>query len=154
MEYYTQSAISTGDFDLCTPQQEAFEAIMRQHGFVRPSGPGQLTKGWVHPALKLGFEIVARVPMDGSVDPGHVLLIEEFAEDGAFAVISVEDLIADRMGQYASGTARDRIDQARTLLALHPDAEMAYLERRPSTSSGQAEREESMGDYGVEDIES
>ena len=90
--------------------------------------------------------------MDGSVDPGHVLLIEEFAEDGAFAVISVEDLIADRMGQYASGTARDRIDQARTLLALHPDAEMAYLERRPSTSSGQAEREESMGDYGVEDI--
>ena len=47
----------------------------------------------------------------------------------------VEDLIADRMGQYASGTARDRIDQARTLLALHPDADMAYLER-PSTSSG------------------
>ena len=53
-------------------------------------------------------------------------------------------LIADRMGQYASGTARDRIDQARLLLALHPDADMAYLERRI--------REESMGDYGVEDI--
>ena len=135
MEYYTQSAISTGDFDLSTPRQEAFEAIMRQHGFVRPSGPGQLTKGWVHPALKLGFEIVARVPMDGSVDSAHVLLIEDFAEDGAFAMISVEDLIADRMGQYASGTARDRVDQARTLLALHPDADMAYLER-PSTSSG------------------
>ena len=74
--------------------------------------------------------------MDGSVDPGHVLLIEDFSEDGAFAVISVEDLIADRMGQYASGTARDRIDQALTLLALHPDADMAYLERRASTSSG------------------
>ena len=135
MEYFTQSAISTGDFDLCTPRQEAFEAIMRQHGFVRPSGPGQLTKGWVHPALKMGFEIAARVPMDGSVDSAHVLLIEDFAEDGAFAVISVEDLIADRMGQYASGTARDRIDQALTLLAPHPDADMAYLER-PSTSSG------------------
>ena len=73
--------------------------------------------------------------MDGSVDSAHVLLIEDFAEDGAFAVISVEDLIADRMGQYASGTARDRIDQALTLLAPHPDADMAYLER-PSTSSG------------------
>ena len=108
---------------------------MRQHGFVRPSGPGKMTRGWVHPDFKLGFEIVARVPMDGSVDPGHVLLIEDFSEDGAFAVISVEDLIADRMGQYASGTARDRIDQALTLLALHPDADMAYLER-PSTSSG------------------
>ena len=36
------------------------------------------------------------------------------------------------------------LDQARLLLALHPDAEMDYLERRI--------REESMGDYGVEDI--
>ena len=25
-EYYTQSALSTGDFDLCTPRQERFEA--------------------------------------------------------------------------------------------------------------------------------
>lgn len=50
------------------------------------------------------------------------------------------------MGQYASGTAPDRLEQARILLALHPDADMAYLERRI--------REESMGDHGVEDIRS
>ena len=48
------------------------------------------------------------------------------------------------MGQYASRTAADRIDQARILFALHPDADLDYLERRI--------REESMGDYGVEDI--
>jgi hypothetical protein len=59
-------------------------------------------------------------------------------------LISVEDLIADRMGQYGSGTAPDRLEQARTLLSLHPDADMAYLERRI--------REESMGEYGVEDL--
>jgi hypothetical protein len=48
------------------------------------------------------------------------------------------------MGQYTSGTARDRIDQARILFALHPDLDLDYLERRI--------REESMGDYGVEDL--
>lgn len=58
----------------------------------------------------------------------------------------MEDLIADRMGQYASGTAQDRIDQARLLLALHPSADLDYLERRI--------REESMSEYGVEDIRS
>jgi hypothetical protein len=35
-------------------------------------------------------------------------------------------------------------EQNCALLALHPDTDMPYLERRI--------REESMGDYGVEDI--
>ena len=48
------------------------------------------------------------------------------------------------MGQYASGTARDRIDQARLLLALHPDADFDYLDKRI--------REESAGDYGLDAI--
>ena len=48
------------------------------------------------------------------------------------------------MGQYASGTARDRIDQARVLFAFHPNLDRAYLDRRI--------REETMGDYGVEDL--
>jgi len=104
-----------------------------------------MLKGWIHPELKLGFEVVAEVPMDGNVDPAHVRLVQPEGETALFRVISVEDLIADRMGQYASGSALDRLDQARALLALHPDADMAYLERRV--------REESMGDYGVEDIE-
>ena len=62
-------------------------------------------------------------------------------------VIPVGDgLIADRMGQYASGTAADRLEQARILLRLHPDAEMDYLDRRI--------REETGGDYGLEDLQS
>lgn len=144
VEYYSQSAVSTGDFDVCTPRQQAFETIMQRHGFIRPSGPGMATRGWMHPELALGFEIVASVPMDGSVDRDHILLLEDFSDEGGFAIISVEDLIADRMCQYASGTARDRLEQARILLRLHPDADMAYLERRI--------REETGGDHGVEDI--
>lgn len=144
-EFYSQSAISTGDFDLCTFQQAELEEEMLRHGFVRPSGRGQLLKGLVHPDLKLGFEVVASTPMDGHIDAAHIHLVEPIGEIALFRVISVEDLIADRMGQYASGTAADRLDQARILFGLHPDADLDYLERRI--------REESMGDYGVEDIQ-
>ena len=143
-EFYSTSALTTGDFDVCTVLQAELEEELLRHGFVRPSGAGQMLKGWIHAELKLGFEVVAEVPMDGNVDAAHIRLVQPIGETALFRVISVEDLIADRMGQFASGTARDRIDQARLLLALHPDAEMDYLERRI--------REESMGDYGVEDI--
>jgi hypothetical protein len=70
--------------------------------------------------------------------------VRPIGETALFRMICVEDLIADRMGQFASGTAPDRKAQASLLLSLHPDADLAYLERRT--------RQESMGDYGVEDI--
>ncbi len=144
VEYYSQSAISTGDFDLCTPRQAQFESIMQHYGFIRPSGPGKATRGWIHPELALGFEIVASVPMDGSVDRDHILLLEGFDEGGGFAIISVEDLIADRMGQFASGSAPEMLGQARARLSLHLDADMDYLERRIRFETG--------GDLGVEQI--
>ena len=62
--------------------------------------------------------------------------------DGTIEVLSIEDMIADRVGQYASGTANDRLDQARALFALFPDVDRAYLERRI--------RYESAGDHGLE----
>lgn len=143
-EFWSTSALTTGDFDMCTPLQPELEQEMERFGFVRPSGPDQMTKGWIHPELKLGFEVVANVPLDGTVDTNHLHLVRPIGETALFRVISVEDLIADRMGQYASGTARDRLDQARILLALHPDADFEYLDRRI--------REESCGDFGIEDV--
>ncbi|WP_336977920.1 hypothetical protein [Altererythrobacter fulvus] len=143
-EFYSTSAITTGDFDVCTVRQDEFEEELLRLGFVRPAGHGQMLRGLIHPELKIGCEVVAEVPMDGNVDAGHVRLVEPIGETALFRVISVEDLIADRVGQFASGSAPDRLEQARLLLALHPDADMTYLERRI--------REESMGDYGVEDL--
>ena len=145
-EYWSGSALATGDFDLCTPVQAELEEEMRREGFVKPSGPGMSTRGWIHPALRLGFEIVADVPMAGNVDRDHILLVEDIAPGLSFAIIAVEDLIADRMGQYASGTARDRLDQARLLYRLNPDVDEVYLDRRI--------REESFGDHGIEDVRS
>jgi hypothetical protein len=144
-ELYSLSTVTTGDFDICTLRQEEFEEELGKLGFVRPSGAGAMLKGLIHPDLKLGFEVVAEVPMDGNVDAAHVRLVEPIGETALFRVISVEDLIADRMGQYASGSAPDRRDQARLLLALNSSVDRDYLERRI--------REESMGDYGIADIE-
>nr|WP_247712055.1 hypothetical protein [Qipengyuania qiaonensis] len=143
-EFYSQSTISTGDFDLCTFRQSELEEEMERVGFAKPSGVGQMTKGWVHPELKLGFEVVAETPMDGAFDPATLVLVENTGE-GAFVIISVEDLIADRLSQYASGTAPDRLEQARALFRLQPSLDKDYLARRIEEETG--------GDYGIDIIE-
>jgi hypothetical protein len=58
------------------------------------------------------------------------------------AIIAIEDMIADRLGQYASGTAPEMLQQARTLFSLYPDADLIYMERRI--------REETAGKHGIE----
>jgi hypothetical protein len=143
-EFYSQSAITTGDFDLCTFRQAELEEELQRLGFVRPSSAGQMLKGWIHPELKLGFEVVADTPMDGAFDRDTLVMVENTGA-GAFVMISVEDLIADRVGQYASGSAPDRLDQARTLFRLQTAVDRPYLDRRI--------REETAGDYDIEVIE-
>ena len=140
-ELYSGSTINTGDFDVVTGRQEAFEDALLEHGFVRPAGPGHsLSGGWLHPDLKLGFEVVSSTLLDGRAERERVRFVEA-APDGPIAVISVEDMIADRMGQYASGTAPEMLGQAKTLFSLHGDADLLYLERRI--------REETLSDHGI-----
>lgn len=143
-EYYSGSALMTGDIDITSPVQPDVEAELTRLGFVKPEGLGHTPLGWVHPDLGLGFEIVASTPMDGSVDYRRLVLVEGLATDAAFVIIPIEDLIADRMGQFASGSAPEMLAQARTLFALHADLDMPYLETRV--------RHETEGDYGIEEL--
>lgn len=119
VELYSASAIATGDFDIVIPNQSILERALADHGFVKPSGPGALTRGWVHPELGMGFEVVGSTLLDGLADSERVRLVAVESGD-RFAVISIEDLIADRMGQFASGTAPECLIQAQSLLQLHP----------------------------------
>lgn len=143
VEIYTLGAINTGDFDLITASQGIFETILQEQGFVRPSGPGKATRGWVHPDLKLGFEIVSSTLLDGQADRARVRPV--IVAGGTIEVISVEDMIADRMGQYASGTARDMLAQASALYRLSEALDLDYMEKRI--------RYETAGDHGVEDLQ-
>lgn len=145
VELYSNSAVMTGDFDIVTGRQQAFEEILQHHGFVRPSGAGMATRGWIHPELALGFEVVSGTLLGGHADRDRIRLID-ISPDGEIALISIEDMIADRMGQYASGSAPDMLEQARCLFALHSDVDLDYMERRI--------RQESAGDHGVEDLRS
>lgn len=143
VELYSGSAIMTMDFDVVTPRQEEFEHELRARGFAKPDGLGHTTLGWIHPELALGFEVVSRTLYDGQSDRDRIVLID-LGSDGEAAIVAVEDIIADRMGQYASGSAPEMLEQARKLFALHGDADLIYMERRI--------RHESGGDYGVADI--
>jgi hypothetical protein len=143
VEIYTGGAVTTGDFDLACGRQDILEVVMQEHGFLRPSGPGVATRGWVHPELRLGFEVVSDTLLDGMADRAMVQVFE-LAPDGAVAVIAPEDIIADRMGQYASGTAPEMLGQARALFALCEGLDLAYMKRRIADETG--------GEYGVQDL--
>jgi hypothetical protein len=141
VELYTSGAVTTGDFDIVTGAQDAFEQSLRDLGFVRPSGPGKATRGWVHPDLRLGFEVVSSMLLDGRAERSRVRLLG-FGVDGAASVIAVEDMIAGRMGQHASGSAPESLGQARELFALYGELDREYLERRI--------REETLDEHGID----
>jgi hypothetical protein len=145
VEFYTGSAIMTGDIDVTTPVQPELEEELQKLGFVRPFGRGKSTRGWIHPEIGLGFEVVGSSPMGGSVPSTQLALLAPIEGEPEFAILSVEDIIADRMGQYASGTAPEMLGQARALYGLPIRFNRDYLDRRI--------REESVGDYGIEDLE-
>lgn len=144
VEIYTQGAVTTGDFDLACGRQDVLESTMMKEGFVRPSGPGVMTRGWIHPGLKLGFECVAGSLLDGMADHEMVQIVQ-VGSDGEVGVIAPEDIIADRMGQYASGCAREMLGQAQTLFAICEGLDLDYMERRIS--------EETDGEYGLQDVQ-
>lgn len=145
VEFYSGTAVMTGDIDVTSPVQPELEEELQSLGFIRPSGPGRSLRGWIHPDLALGFEVVGSSTLGGGIDPARLRLVAPVGETALFRIISVEDLIADRMGQYASGSAPEMLGQARILLGLYPDLDRAYLDRRI--------RRETLGDYGAEALE-
>lgn len=144
VEFYTGSALMTGDIDVTSPVQPELEEELIRLGFVRPRGKSASQRYWVYPDLAFGFEVVGSAPMDGTADASRIRLIEPVGATDQFRVLAVEDMIADRMGQFGSGTAPTMLEQAQLLLDLYPNLDLAYLEKRI--------REETAGDYGVRDI--
>lgn len=144
VEIYTRGAVTTGDFDLACGRQDILELAMQAAGFIRPSGLGIATRGWIHPELKLGFECVADSLLDGLADRDMVQIVT-LGADGAIAVIAPEDIIADRMGQYASGSAPEMLGQARALFSLCEGLDLDYMRRRISEETG--------GDHDLSDLQ-
>ena len=146
VELYTQGAIVSGDIDVVTPWQEALETALERVGFERSIGFGAFARGFQHPDLGFGIEVVGSALMEGSADQDRLLIVD-LDEHSNVTFIAIEDLIADRMGQYDAppNMREDMLQQAAALLKLAENLDNAYLDKRI--------REETAGDFGLEFLE-
>ena len=97
VEFYTASAVTSGDFDLVTPSQSAFENALESFGFVRIREPGMRIGGLIHPRLGLAVQVVSGQLMDGRTNKQKLLVVD--MDGAALTIIPIEDLIADRVAQ-------------------------------------------------------
>jgi hypothetical protein len=146
VEFYTGGAITSGDFDVVTAAQEELERSLLARGFVRPTAAGMLRRGLHHPELGIGVEVVSGALFDGAADASRVTAIS--LETGDIFVPAIEDMIADRAGQFSASGLRDKamLSQA---VALYQIAKAGlgtvdddYLDRRV--------REETAGDLDLQ----
>ncbi len=144
VEFHTGGAVVSGDFDFVTAYQQEFEDALIVYGFVREHRQGWLQRGLYHPDFGLGVEVVSGQLFDGSSDYGKIQLVQMDKDGAAIPVASIEDMIADRLGQYASksGGYADMLDQAVKLFTLADQLDEEYLDERI--------RKETTGELGLE----
>jgi hypothetical protein len=97
----------------------------------------------------IGAQVVSGDLFDGKSDVSKVRLVSLKEGSAVVAFPPVEDMIADRMGQFCAPNQRDweMLGQAQRLYeiatySLEPKLDEAYLERRI--------REETLGAYGLD----
>lgn len=137
VEFHTGSAVVSGDFDFVTEEQRAFEGALICYGFRREDRSERLLRGLYHPELGLGVEVVSGQLLDGRSDARRVQLVE-IVDQKAVAIAPVEDMIADRLGQYVSTQNRppEMLDQAIKLFRLANSLDEAYLDVRIRDETG------------------
>lgn len=130
----------SGDFDVVAADDVAFDGAMRLEGFLPEDRPGHLHLGYYHPDhLQHGFQPVSGRLFDGLADLARIAVVIVGRDGPAIALPSVEDMIADRLGQAMVSSPGDpsRLMQARHLYRLAASLDMAYLERRVREEGGE-----------------
>lgn len=133
VEYHTVSEVQSADFDLVTAYGS--DAILVEElekvGFKR-SFSGSL-RNLHHPDLLIGLDFVSGRLFEGKTDATRIEIFK-VDEEGRLEVRfpPVEDMIADRLGQYESvpGGRSDMLEQAVALYQLAGDVDAEYLKRR------------------------
>jgi hypothetical protein len=136
VSFYTQGQVLSGDFDMVT--DIGFEQFLIAEGFQKEAGPGRRLGGYYHPSVpRLGFEFVSGRLFDGRSDV-EKLTVVPILTDGEVTFPPIEDLIADRLAQYASSKnkAVEMLEQARLMFDLASDCDEAYLRRRIIEETG------------------
>jgi len=131
VEYYTGGAVVSGDFDVVSAADETLTRELVALGFRKEDRKGHLLRGLYHPGLEIGVEVVSGELFDGKSDESRVLEVA-LGKGGHVAVPPVEDLIADRMGQFCSIPEgdQDMLAQAILLFQLAGAVDETYLNSR------------------------
>ena len=129
---YSYGQILSGDFDIVADID--FENEMINEGFLKEDRKGYLMIGYYHPEVpRYGFQLVSGDLFDGRSDLEKMLpLTVSDSEDSQVYLPAIEDLIADRLGQFAASDNKDdeMRQQASLLRLLALDIDEAYLRRR------------------------
>jgi hypothetical protein len=133
----TAGSFMSGDFDVVAADDTAFDDAMLATGFLPEDRLGHLLRGFYHPGYPAyGVELVSGPLFDGRSDPAK--LIRMILRDGELVLPSIEDLVADRLGQHAIAPPSDdsRLRQARVIFTMAKEVDMHYLRRRVLDEGG------------------
>jgi hypothetical protein len=136
LQLWTTGRYVSGDFDLVGVDPTPMESALVARGFRREDRPGHLMRGLYHPELSLGVEFVSGRLFDGHADLERLRLVS-VGPGSRVLVIPVEDVIADRLGQYAANPAGGRalLRQAVLAWSLAGEADRPYLDERIKTET-------------------
>jgi len=131
LELWTAGRYVSRDIDLVVVDPAPIEAALIAHGFRREDRRGHLLRGLYHPELAIGVECVSGALFDGRADRRFLRMIR-IDEGSVVQVIPVEDVIADRLGQYCSNrsASADLLQQAVLAYRLATEVDAAYLDHR------------------------
>jgi hypothetical protein len=131
LQLWTTGRYMSGDFDLIGIDPTPMEAALIARGFRREGRSGHLLRGPYHPTLDIGVESVSGRLFDGNADQARLRLIS-IGPGSQVLVIPVEDVIADRLGQYVANPAGSRALRAQASLAwsLAVEIDRSCLDKR------------------------
>ena len=101
MSLFTKGAYVSGDLDVLAGVNDAFDRALTTYGFRKEDRKGRLMKGYYHPShVRYGIDWVSGAYFDGMADPRRVKVVV-MAPGSKLNVAPVEDLITDKLAQYA-----------------------------------------------------
>jgi hypothetical protein len=137
--FYTDGHYATGDFDVFFQDAARFAAAMARFGFVREAGSGRFLNAWYLPECPhYGVQLVGGQLFDGLSDRRRMRVIQ-LSASSQVTLPAIEDLIADRIGQYCSlpdNPDESSLEQARLLLKLADRVDWTYLRSRIEDEQG------------------
>lgn len=136
VEFDTLGAVTSGDLDLVSPNDDALERALVAVGFRREDRAGWRLGGWYHPDLPIAADCVSARYYEGRADRSRIRVLS--VPGGEVLMAPTEELVIDRIGQWEASDRKDSdlAAQIRGLLLLARDLDESYIARRLAEEAG------------------